>query len=111
MFLVALLTSVMLTAQISRPGSSMDGKVSEFTKMVTACNNGQRVDKMKLKSLYYEINCSLIQPQAEALDPEIVNIREDICGSSVFPTTQTLSDATFKKYATVVQEYLKCAGK
>ena len=111
MFLVALFTSVMLNAQISRPGGSIDGKVSEFTKIVNSCNSGHRVDKMKLKSLYYEINCSLTDVQAEAIDPELVNTREDICGSSVFPKTQTVSDATFKRYASVVQDYMKCMGK
>ena len=109
MLFVALVTSVMLNAQISR--NPIDGKVSEFTKLVNSCVSGQRVDKVKLKSLYNEINCSLLEAQAESIDPELVNTREEICGSSEFPRTQIVSDATFKRYALSVENYVKCVGK
>ena len=111
MLIVALVTSVMLNAQISRPSGNTDGKVAEFTKMVTAYTSGQRVDKTKLTNLYNEINCTLIENQSEALAIGLENTREEICGSSVFPTSQTLNDVTFKKYAEQVSKYLEYKKK
>lgn len=90
-------------SQISRPNT--DSKISEFTKMVTSYTNGQRVDKVKLLSLYNEINCMLTEPQAEALNIDLQNTREDICGSSTFPRTQSITDSSFKRYAEQVKSY------
>lgn len=90
-------------AQISRPNT--DSKVSEFTKLVHSYTGGQRVDKARLLSIYNEINCMLTETQSEALNINLENTREDICGSSEFPRTQSLSDATFKKYAEQVKQY------
>lgn len=95
--------SLTLNAQISRPNT--DSKISEFTKMVTSYTSGQRVDKAKLTSLYNEINCMLTEPQSEVLNIDLVNTREDICGSSTFPRTQAITDTGFKKYAEQVQRY------
>lgn len=91
-------------AQISR--STTDSKVAEFSKLVSVYTSGQRVDQNKLTSLYNEINCMLIDVQAESMSSEILNNREEICGSSEFPRTQSLSDATFKRYAESVSKYL-----
>lgn len=97
--------TMFVDAQISRP--TYDGKVAEFSKMVTSYVNGQRVDKSKLSSLYMELNCVLTEPQAEALNIELQNSREDDCGSSTFPRNQSISDASFKRYAESVEKYLK----
>jgi len=111
LFFVALVTSVMLNAQISRPSGTSNSKVSEFCKMVTSYTSGHRVDKTKLTNLYNEINCTLIEPQSEALAIGLENTREETCGSSVFPTNQTMTDDTFKKYAEQVQIYLEYKKK
>lgn len=97
-------STMVVDAQISRP--SYDGKVNEFTKLVTSYTSGQRVDKTRLSSLYMELNCVLTEPQSEALDIDLANTREDNCGSSEFPRTQSITDATFKKYAESVKKYL-----
>lgn len=107
--MMTVMGSITLNAQISRPGSStIDSKIAEFTKLVTACTSGQRVNQEKLTALYDGINCSLTETQAEALAIDLQNTREETCGSSVFPTTQTVSDASFKKYAESVQKYFQC---
>ncbi len=62
------------SAQISRP--SFDGKVAEFSKLVTVYTSGQRVDVSRLAGLYNEINCALIEPQAEALNIGLQETRE-----------------------------------
>ena len=106
---VAFATVVALNGQISRPGSStIDSKIAEFTKLVTACTSGQRVNQEKLTALYDGINCSLTEAQSEALLLDLANTREETCGSSVFPTTQAISDASFKKYAEQVEKYRSC---
>ena len=106
---IAVTMTIALNAQISRPGSStIDSKIAEFTKLVTACTSGQRVNQEKLVALYDGINCALTEPQAEALLLDLSNTREETCGSSVFPTTQTISDASFKKYAEQVEKYKSC---
>ena len=98
-----------VTAQNSRPASS--SKIAEFNKLVSVYTTGQRVDVNKLNSLYNEINCTLIDVQAEAIDANIATNREDICGSSEFPRTQLVSDADFKKYAEIVAKYLAYKNK
>ncbi len=102
---VALITSITVNAQI-RSGST-DSRVAEFTKMVNQYVSGQRIDEGKLAKVYLEINCSLVQAQAEALDIGLEETREESCGSRTFPTNQALSDATFKKYAEQVQRYIE----
>lgn len=99
------LGALTMNAQISRP--SIDGKINEFNKLVTLLTSGQRVDKVRLKSVYTEINCSLTEPQAEALNVGIADTREENCGSSEFPRTQTVTDDSFKKYAEIVKKYLE----
>lgn len=93
-----------VNAQISRPQGS--AKVSEFVKLVNLWKNGQRVDKIKVETLYKDINCTLIETQAEALDIGLMDTREETCGSSEFPRTQTVSDDVFKRYAEEVKIYL-----
>lgn len=95
--------TMFVDAQISRPNT--DSKISEFTKMVTSYTSGHRVDKTRLSSLYNEINCMLTEPQSEALNIGLENSREDVCGSSEFPRAQSLTDASFKKYAEQVKSY------
>lgn len=90
----------------SGTSSGTTNKIAEFNKLVTVYTSGQRVDKAKLQSLYNEINCTLTEPQSEALNIDLATTREDICGSSEFPKTQTVSDDNFKKYAEIVKKYL-----
>lgn len=87
--------------------SGTTNKIAEFNKLVTVYTSGQRVDQNKLKSLYNEINCTLIESQAEALNVGIAETREDVCGSSEFPRTQSVSDDNFKRYAEIVKKYLE----
>lgn len=108
---LAVITTFIASAQISRPGGSADGKIGEFTKLVTSLTGGQRVDYNRVQSLYNEINCMLIETQSEALSIGLENTREETCGSSVFPTNQTISDSSFKKYAEQVQKYLEWKKK
>ncbi|MFN5181554.1 MAG: hypothetical protein ACK5D5_00865 [Bacteroidota bacterium] len=109
LLMVAFVSATMMNAQISR--STTDSKISEFTKLVTSYTSGQRVDKVKLTTVYNEINCSLTEAQAEALAIDLQNTREEICGSSEFPRTQTVTDASFKKYAEQVAKYLEYKKK
>ena len=102
---------VTINAQISRPSSLCDSKVAEFTKLVTSLTSGQRIDANKVSSLYNDINCQLNETQSESLAIGLENTREEICGSSVFPTSQCISDASFKKYAEQVQKYLEWKKK
>lgn len=97
--------TMFVDAQISRPQGS--AKVGEFSKLVTLWNSGQRVDKSKVETLYKDINCMLIDAQAEVLNIGLIESREDVCGSSEFPRTQTISDDSFKRYASDVEIYLK----
>lgn len=97
--------TMFVDAQISRPQGS--SKVAEFSKLVSLWKNGQRVDKSKVESLYKEINCMLIDVQAEALNIGLADNREDVCGSADFPRTQTVPDDSFKRYAADVESYLK----
>lgn len=101
---ISVLSLSIASAQIARP--NIDGKVSEFTKMVTSYTNGQRVDVGRLAGLYTELNCTLIESQAEALDNGLQETREESCGDAKFPTTQSMSDATFKRYADQVAKYI-----
>lgn len=94
-----------VNAQISRPQGS--SKIGEFSKLVNLWQSGQRVDKVKVETLYKDINCMLIDVQAESLNIGLSDTREDVCGSSEFPRTQTISDDSFKRYANDVQIYLK----
>ena len=94
-----------VNAQTSRPQGS--SKVGEFSKLVSLWQSGQRVDKVKVETLYKDINCMLIDIQAEALNVGLVETREEVCGSADFPRTQAISDDSFKRYASDVQIYLK----
>ena len=98
-----------MNAQIGK--TTTDSKVSDFIKMVNSYTSGQRVDQGKIKSLYNEINCVLTETQAEALNIDFAASRENTCGSSDFPRTQTVTDAGFKKYAESVEKYLSYKDK
>lgn len=104
-FLAVFLT-ICSTAQISRPSASADGKIAEFNKLVTSLTSGQRIDANKVQNLYNDINCLLTEPQSEALSIGLENTREELCGSSVFPTSQNISDNSFKRYSEQVIKYL-----
>jgi len=110
LFLILMMAVTMVgAAQISRPQGS--SKVGEFSKLVNLWQSGQRVDKVRVQTLYKEINCMLIDVQAEALNIGLVDTREETCGSSEFPRTQAIPDDSFKKYAADVQTYLKLNNK
>ncbi|MFN6039477.1 MAG: hypothetical protein ACK452_13490 [Bacteroidota bacterium] len=107
--LMAFAGTMMLNAQTSRPNS--DAKIGEFTKLVTSYTSGQRVDKARLASVYNEVNCMLTETQADALAIDLANTREETCGSSEFPSSQSVTDASFKKYAEQVKKYLEYKKK
>jgi len=101
------LGALTMNSQTRTGTAGTSSKIGEFNKLVTVLASGQRVDKVKLESLYNEINCTLTERQAEVLDIDLVTTREDICGSSEFPRTQSVTDDSFKKYDEAVKKYLQ----
>jgi hypothetical protein len=104
LIMMTVIGSMTLNAQTSR--SDVNSKIGEFTKLTNQLASGQRVNQEKLTALYNGINCMLIDVQAEAIDANIATTREETCGSSEFPKTQTVTDDSFKKYAEAVKKYL-----